>query len=102
MMAVKLLETPAGVRLWIKVVPGSSRDRIVGPLGETLKLSVSKPPSGGAANQAVIALLAATLGVAEKRIRIEAGHTNPRKQVVIQGMSVDDVRDKLGLEPQQA
>ena len=33
---LKITDTPRGCRLAVKVVPASSRDRIVGTLGQTL------------------------------------------------------------------
>ena len=62
-MAVRIVDDSHGVRMAVKVVPGASRDRIVGKLGDALKVAVSKPPEAGAANKAVIALLARSLDV---------------------------------------
>jgi len=60
-MPVKLTADDSGVRIALKVVPGASRDRVMGTLGDALKVAVSKPPEGGAANRAVVQLLAAAL-----------------------------------------
>ena len=49
------------VTLIVKVVPGSSRDRIVGKYGDALKVQVSAAPERGRANEAVIALIAIAL-----------------------------------------
>ena len=81
----------------LKVVPGSSRDRIVGELGEELKIAVSKPPQDGQANASVVKLLAAALGIAVRDVTIIAGHSNPRKQVQIRGLSTTQILQKLGL-----
>jgi uncharacterized protein len=94
-MALKLTEQPDGVRLSLKVVPGASRDRIIGEYGEALKVVVSKPPEGGAANKAVITLLAEALGVAIGAIAIVRGQTNRRKDVLIAGLSINVVRERL-------
>ena len=47
----------------VKVVPKSSRDRVVGELDGSLKVTVSAAPEKGAANRAVCKLIAKTLGV---------------------------------------
>ena len=47
----------------MKVVPGSSRDQVVGWLGDASKIKVTAPPEKGKANEAVIELLAEPLGV---------------------------------------
>lgn len=95
---LRLTSTPTGVRFAIKVVPGASRDRVMGPLGEALKVAVSKPPSGGAANGAVVAMLAKALGVREAQVAIVAGHTNPRKEVEVTGIDAATLTQKLSLE----
>ncbi|MFM7075771.1 MAG: DUF167 domain-containing protein, partial [Planctomycetaceae bacterium] len=50
-------------RLEVKVVPGSSRDQIVGWLGDALKIKVTAPPEKGKANERVVELLAGALGI---------------------------------------
>ena len=85
-----------GAVLQVKVVPNSSRDAIVGPLGTALKVKVAKPPEAGAANRAVEELLAEALGVAKSRVSVVGGLTQPLKQVLVRGMAVEAVRGKLG------
>jgi uncharacterized protein (TIGR00251 family) len=94
-MAVKLSEVTGGVRIAIKVVPGASRDRIVGVLGDSLKVAVSKPPAGGAANAAVVKLLAEALGVPAGHVTIVRGQTNPRKEVQIEGISAAELANRI-------
>ena len=50
-------------RLSLKVVPGSSRDEVVGSLADALKVKVKAPPEKERANEAVVAGLTAHLGV---------------------------------------
>lgn len=69
------------MKLSVKVIPGASSDNIAGWLGDTLKIRVQAPPEGGKANAAVIRLLAARLGIPEKRIAIVQGLTSARKVV---------------------
>jgi uncharacterized protein (TIGR00251 family) len=85
----------AGVRLWVKAAPGSSRDQVAGVLGDRLKVRVSAPAEDGRANQAVCATIAQALGIKPRQVTIESGYTNPEKIVRIEGVSVGRVREKL-------
>jgi uncharacterized protein (TIGR00251 family) len=95
-MAIELRPHADGLLLAIKVVPGASRDRIAGEYGGGLKVTVSKPPEGGAANDAVVELLAEKLGVPRSQLQITQGHRAPRKQVLILGLTAETIRQRLG------
>jgi uncharacterized protein (TIGR00251 family) len=73
------------VRLSLKVIPKSSRDRIVGWLGDRLKVQVTAAPERGKANDAVIGVLSEALGVPRSAVRIVAGETSPLKSVEVDG-----------------
>jgi len=88
-------EIEGGVEITIKAVPGASRDRIVGPLGDALKVQVSAPPEKGKANQAIVELIAAALRVTPRSISIVHGNSSPRKVARISGITSDTVRAKL-------
>jgi len=81
--------------LGIKVVPGSSQNKIAGRLGDAIKVQVSAPPEGGEANKAVIDLLAEVLEIQAWRIKLIRGHYDSRKVMQISGLSSDEVQDKL-------
>jgi len=91
-----LLATHAdGVALSVRVVPGASRTRIVGILGGALKVAVAAPPEGGKANDAVIRLLAAAVGVRRADVVLLSGPTRRQKRLCIVGKTVDQVRIAL-------
>jgi uncharacterized protein (TIGR00251 family) len=79
----------------VKAVPGSSRDRIQGILGDALKVAVAAPPERGKANDAICALLAQALGVPVRNVTVIAGGTSPRKLVRALGITADEVRQRL-------
>lgn len=81
--------------LSVKVVPGSSRDRIAGKYGDGIKVQVSAAPEKGKANAAVIEVLAAALGIKPARIEITSGHTQPRKTVRVIGLEQAELEAKL-------
>ncbi len=84
-----------GTIIPVKVVPGSSRDRIVGVLSDCLKIATSQPAEKGKANKAVAAILAKALGVGKKDVTLASGPTNPRKEFRIAGMTAERVSDLL-------
>ena len=78
-----------------KVVPGAKRERIVGTLGDGLKVAVSAPPEAGKANAAVVKLLAAGLALRDDQITITRGHASPRKEISITGVTLADLQQRL-------
>ncbi len=92
----KFGEGVAGAALPVKVTPRARANQIVGFAEDgTLKVRVTAPPVGGAANEAVIALLAEALGVAKGKIEIVAGHTSTQKLVSVVGLSPEQVDQRL-------
>jgi len=81
----------------VKVVPGASKDEIVGFLGDDLKVRVRQPPEGGRANRAIVALLAEMLEVAPKTISITAGDHGLRKTLAIAGLDAKELTTRLKL-----
>ena len=89
---------PGGSEIYVKVVPGASRDRIVGAHGDALKVQVTAPPEKGKANGAVIKLLAKSLGCPERDISIVRGGSSARKTVYLRGISMESAINALGIE----
>lgn len=83
------------VRLAVKVAPKASRNAVRGWLGDTLKVAVTAAPERGKANEAVEELLAAALSLPRGAVRVVAGHTQPRKQLEIAGISPATLRERL-------
>jgi len=92
---LNLRQTPEGLVVGVKVVPGASRDRIAGVLGEFLKITTSAPAEKGKANAAVAKTLARALGVDPRDVRLISGLTNPRKQFLVAGAGPKRVRRLL-------
>lgn len=75
--------TPDGVTFHVQVQPRASRAGIVGLHQDSLKIKLTAPPVGGAANQQCIELLAKALNRPKSAVTIIRGLTNRRKQVRI-------------------
>ncbi|MGD0390695.1 MAG: DUF167 domain-containing protein [Tepidisphaeraceae bacterium] len=94
-MPIQLTAKAGGFALAVKVVPGSSRNRVAGEYGAGIKLTVTQPPEGGAANRAVIALLSELLEIPAAGIRISRGQSSARKEVVITGLPAEVISSRL-------
>ncbi len=68
----------------VRVRPGASRDEIVGPHDDALKIRITAPPVDGKANSHLIKYLAKTFGVAKSRVKLVSGDTCQKKRLLIQ------------------
>jgi uncharacterized protein (TIGR00251 family) len=90
------------VVLEVRVAPRASRAAIGGVHAGALKVSLTAAPVDGAANAALIELLAETLDLPKRAITIEHGHTSKQKRVRIEGVTVDALRERLALNARTA
>jgi uncharacterized protein len=77
------------------VTPRSSRDQLLSWDGECLRVRLRAPPVDGAANEALVGLLAKSLDLPKASIFVKAGHTSRRKTVVFSGLSTDQLASAL-------
>ena len=80
------------VRVAVHVQPRASRREIIGQHGAALKVRLQAPPVDGAANEALVRLLAEALKVPERSVRVVAGATSRSKVVEVDGTTADAVR----------
>jgi uncharacterized protein (TIGR00251 family) len=83
------------VVLRVHVQPGSGRSAMVGKHGNALKVRVAAPPVGGRANEALLALVAQTLGLKGEQVTLLSGESSRTKRVKITGLDADGVRQLL-------
>jgi len=79
----------------VQVVPKSSREKVGPIVGDRLKVQLTAPPVDGAANQALIELIARRLGVAKRNVAIVRGETGRKKTLRIDGVSRAEVESAL-------
>lgn len=82
-------QLPDGMAMFVKVVPGAAQTKIMGVLGNRLKIRVAAQPEDGKANRELITFLADLLGIPTSAISITFGHTFPEKNLLIQGVDID-------------
>ena len=81
----------SSVRFAVRLTARSSSSLIDGVVDGVLKVRVAAAAVEGAANTALIQLLAGELRVARRDVRIVAGATSRQKLVVIDGLEPDAV-----------
>jgi len=98
--ALTVRERAGRLRLDVRVQPRASRSELAGVHGGALKVRLQAPPVDGAANDALVVLIAESLGVPRARVRIVAGATSRTKVVEIEGVqraAVEELAAPMGL-----
>lgn len=93
-----LRTTRDGLILPIKVIPGASKNEIVGWQNGCLKIKVCAPPEKGKANIAVIQLLAKTLQLPQNKIVLLKGATGREKEFLLEGYTQLEFERLRGFE----
>jgi len=79
------------VRFAVRLTPRSAVERVETVVDGVLKVRVMAPAVEGAANNALVRLLAEELGVTRRDVRIVAGATGRQKLVVVDGVDPDAI-----------
>lgn len=91
-------EEPGRVLLAVRVTPRARRDALTLEQGQ-LRARLRAAPVDGAANAALIALLADRLRLPQRDITIVRGETARHKQVAITKLSLAALHERLRLDP---
>jgi len=76
------------VKITVRLQPRASRDEVLGWNEEgALRVCVKAPPVDGAANAALVTLLAKQVGVSKSKVTLVSGATARNKIVEIYGVS---------------
>lgn len=86
---------PPACTLAIKTIPNAPRSAVVGWLGAALKVKIHAPPVDGRANDALCEFLAEQLGLPRRAVTLVQGNTSRQKLVRIEGLTLQDVKNKL-------
>jgi uncharacterized protein (TIGR00251 family) len=91
----RITDAESGAAFPVRVIPRASRNEIEGITGSALKVRVTAPPVEGAANKALIELLAERLEVRKSQIEIVAGQTSQQKMISVVGLGPREVEERL-------
>ena len=79
------------VRIPIRLTPRADRDAIDGVGDGVLRARVSAPPVDGAANTALIRLIASELKVPKGSVRIVSGESSRSKVIAVNGVGPESI-----------
>ena len=88
--------------LQVRLQPGAHENKLLGFQDGVLRVRVTAPPEHGAANVAVIALLAEALGVAKSRIYLARGAARRSKTFEVDGLDQAEAEGRLASTPPAA
>ncbi len=90
-----LREEDDGVSLNVLIQARSSKNQLVRPHGDRLKIQVTAPPVDGRANAMVKELLAELLGIPRHAVEIARGLTAREKTVHVRGLRLAQVQAQV-------
>jgi uncharacterized protein YggU (UPF0235/DUF167 family) len=88
-------DTPAGAAATFRVTPRAGRTAFAGVREEAILVRLAAAPVDGAANEALVAFLAAVLGFPLRDVSIAAGARGPTKRVVVSGATAGELNARL-------
>ena len=90
-----LTQTRDGVILPVRVAPRAARNAFAGVAEGALRVRLAAPPVEGAANRALLAFLADTLGLPKGGLEIARGERGRQKLIRVRGLTAEEVYLRL-------
>jgi uncharacterized protein (TIGR00251 family) len=97
-----MVDHPAmdGCEISVRLQPRARANEIVGERDGVLVVRVSAPPLDGRANDALCRLIAKRAHVGARSVAVVRGASAREKVVRVEGMSLEALRDALGISGQ--
>lgn len=99
-MKQALHEADGGIWLDVEVIPGARTQAFpaaYNPWRRRLQARVEPPAQDGAANEALVVLVAGFFDVPKAQVRIESGHRARQKRLWVGGVSLEEAHRRLAL-----
>jgi uncharacterized protein (TIGR00251 family) len=88
-----------GIAIRVRVIPRAARSGVAGTRGGRLLVRLHAPPVEGAANRALVDVLAAALSVPKRNVSIASGQASREKEVRVEGLDPATAKLRLGISP---
>ena len=94
-MTVELSERKGGVVLPVSAQPRARKNAIVGVHAGRLKVAVTQAPEKGAANTAILKVLAKELGLKPSQLSLASGAASRQKSIFVEGVTQSELSRRL-------
>lgn len=95
-MPAWLQQKETAVTIDLLVQPRASKNEVIGPQGDELKIRLTSPPVEGAANRLCCEYFAKRLGVAKGAVELVGGEKSRHKRLLVRGVTTAEVLAILG------
>jgi uncharacterized protein len=92
---IDLTDTPEGVLLLVQAQPKAKKNAVLGVHDGRLKVAVTQAPEKGKANDAILKLLAKSLGLKRSQLEIVSGETSSKKVLRLTGIDARQLGDRI-------
>ena len=92
---IEIGDHPEGCVVAVRAQPGARRNAIIGEQAGALKVAVTAPPDKGRANDAIVEVLAETLGLKRSQVELVSGPTSRAKKFLLRNLTAEALRNKL-------
>jgi uncharacterized protein (TIGR00251 family) len=85
------IQAVAEVRFAVRLTPRAGRDAVDGVVDGVLRVRVTAPPVDGAANDALLRLLATDLRIPKRDVRLVSGESARQKVVAVDDLQAEAI-----------
>ena len=89
------LSKDGAVTFEVRAKTSAKRSAVAGVREGALEVRLAARPVDGAANDELVGMLAAALGVPRRDIQLVRGTSSRHKRIEVRGLSIDEVRARL-------
>ena len=92
---IEMTSHAEGVVVSVRAQPRAKRNGFAGVCNRQMKLAVTAPPENGKANDALVEVIAESLGVRRSQVRLFSGASSRSKKFLIQGVAIADIERRV-------
>ena len=92
---IELEESANGILLPVQAQPRAGKNALIEIHNGRLKVAVTQAPEKGKANDALVKVLASSLGLRRSQIELVFGATSSRKTFLVTGVEIQELQRRI-------